>query len=392
MGADAVAAALEQLAGLTSGSAVSRSGALARSVSLVRRLDPDDKRELAARVAERVAPSLVPRIRAQTGVDLTAEQVDSLLDLVRRLDHDDLTSIAADVRAEALGTAGDGAADAAPERGAGGGAAAEDAGGDAPGELGDVDRGSLRRIVARMRDEAADAAVTLASARADAERHAREAAALTRERDAAVAARRDLEQELRDTTAALRATEQRVQELERGQRRLERELEARRAELDQATELARRQADLAGAATGRAAAAVEGRGARDRGAAGPVGGVAPLPVDVVLDRQRRASSGREHLALLEAAAGPLRGVEPARRRDVVAAVPDGWARRRAIGGLVDAAVCDGAEALALTALLGRDGDRRLAVGDLVARGLVSVEDASGVLDARAVARLRRRAS
>lgn len=388
MGADAVAAALEQLAGLTSGSAVSRSGALARSVSLVRRLDPDDKRELAARVAERVAPSLVPRIRAQTGVDLTAEQVDSLLDLVRRLDHDDLTSIAADVRAEALGTAGDGAADAAPERGA----AAEDAGGDAPGELGDVDRGSLRRIVARMRDEAADAAVTLASARADAERHAREAAALTRERDAAVAARRDLEQELRDTTAALRATEQRVQELERGQRRLERELEARRAELDQATELARRQADLAGAATGRAAAAVEGRGARDRGAAGPVGGVAPLPVDVVLDRQRRASSGREHLALLEAAAGSLREVEPARRRDVVAAVPDGWARRRAIGGLVDAAVCDGAEALALTALLGRDGDRRLAVGDLVARGLVSVEDASGVLDARAVARLRRRAS
>lgn len=60
-------------------------------------LPPARKRELAIEVAERVAPQLVPAIRADDG-DLTAEQVGALVDLLRRADHQQLDDLVTALR------------------------------------------------------------------------------------------------------------------------------------------------------------------------------------------------------------------------------------------------------------------------------------------------------
>lgn len=389
MGATEVAAALEQLAELTSGPTLQRAGSLARGLRLLRGLAPDDKRELAARVAERAAPALVPRIRAQTGMDLTAQQLEAVLDLVRRLDRDDLGAIVEDVRRGEVLDVAERVADAA--------AAATGA-----PEDGLDDPAALRQAVARLREEAAESAVALAAARSEAERHANALAAAERSRDAAETQRRELLRELEDTKAALHATEVRAREAERRAERLRGDVDRLGEELRQRADATRRAVD------DRVALAA---GAGPDGGAGPTG--APIPMgattglgrwatgpahvaararvaatsfDGLLDALRSAGTGRERLALLDAGAAALRDASPDGRRRAVEAVPDGWARRRAIARLATRSVCDGAEAVALAASLGRRGERRLLVGELVRRGLVSPDAAAGAVDERAAAR------
>ena len=67
-------------------------------------LPVDRKRALAVEVAGRVAPQLVPAIRADDG-DLTAEQVGALVDLLRRADQDQLDDLVTALRTGEVGTA-----------------------------------------------------------------------------------------------------------------------------------------------------------------------------------------------------------------------------------------------------------------------------------------------
>ncbi|MBY5163951.1 hypothetical protein, partial [Salsipaludibacter albus] len=87
--ADVVDAAIP----MASGSRMERARAGLRALGLFGQLSAGDKRDLAVLVAQRVAPELVPRIRSEGGVDLTDEQSRAVLDMVRRLDGDDLREL-----------------------------------------------------------------------------------------------------------------------------------------------------------------------------------------------------------------------------------------------------------------------------------------------------------
>jgi hypothetical protein len=82
---------------------------------------------------------------------------------------------------------------------------------------------------------------------------------------------------------------------------------------------------------------------------------------------------------------------PAARRAAIGAVPDGWARRRMLERLVEAAVVTPEEAPGLLRLLDRSSDRTWVAGTMLADDLVAVDDLAGIVDDRALARLRRRA-
>jgi hypothetical protein len=77
---------------------------------VIAQLPPERKRALAVEVADRVAPQLVPAIRAESG-DLSAEQVGALVDLLRRADRDQLDDLVTALRegdvAEAAELVGD---------------------------------------------------------------------------------------------------------------------------------------------------------------------------------------------------------------------------------------------------------------------------------------------
>ena len=79
------------------GNAVQRVGVAVEASSAIRELSPAAKRELAAEIAERVAPQLVPQIRAEDG-DLTPEQVGAVVDLLRRADREQLDDLVTALR------------------------------------------------------------------------------------------------------------------------------------------------------------------------------------------------------------------------------------------------------------------------------------------------------
>jgi hypothetical protein len=70
-----------------------RAAVLGRGVRALARMDGREQRELALAVAERVAPQLLPRIEAETGATLTEQQVAAVLDLVRRLEPDQIDDV-----------------------------------------------------------------------------------------------------------------------------------------------------------------------------------------------------------------------------------------------------------------------------------------------------------
>lgn len=71
---------------------------------VIAQLPPARKRALAVEVAERVAPQLVPAIRAESG-DLTGEQVGALVDLLRRADREQLDDLVLALRTGDVGSA-----------------------------------------------------------------------------------------------------------------------------------------------------------------------------------------------------------------------------------------------------------------------------------------------
>lgn len=71
---------------------------------VIGQLPPERKRALAIEVADRVAPQLVPAIRAEEG-DLTTQQVGALVDLIRRADEQQLDDLVTALRTGEVGAA-----------------------------------------------------------------------------------------------------------------------------------------------------------------------------------------------------------------------------------------------------------------------------------------------
>ncbi len=84
---------------------IDQARALQRAVKGFNALDVTQKRDLAIRIAERVAPDIVPKIQAETDADFTIAQVQAVLDMARRLDAGEVAELRA-VVAEGEGIAG----------------------------------------------------------------------------------------------------------------------------------------------------------------------------------------------------------------------------------------------------------------------------------------------
>lgn len=89
---------LELLEGLRGASKLGRARILARAAQVIRRLTGEQRKQLALEVARHAAPDLAPRIEAATGGDLSGRQVGTLIDLIRKLDNDQLAEVAIAIR------------------------------------------------------------------------------------------------------------------------------------------------------------------------------------------------------------------------------------------------------------------------------------------------------
>lgn len=76
-----------------SGNTFDRARSVSSALQEFRDLSGDQKRSLALLVARRAAPELVPRIEAETGIDLTPEQTRTVIDLVARLGDANLAEL-----------------------------------------------------------------------------------------------------------------------------------------------------------------------------------------------------------------------------------------------------------------------------------------------------------
>lgn len=109
---------IDLFADVREGSSFERARAAANAFRAFATLSASDKRDLAVLVAERAAPQLVPRIQAETGLDLTREQVQAVIDMAGRMDAQDIEELRHAVtdpgaRQDALRTVGASAATAA---------------------------------------------------------------------------------------------------------------------------------------------------------------------------------------------------------------------------------------------------------------------------------------
>lgn len=109
---------IDLFADVREGSSFERARAAANAFRAFGSLGASEKRDLAVLVAERAAPQLVPKIQAETGLDLTREQVQAVIDMAGRMDADDieeLRHVATDqqAREQTLRTVGASAASAA---------------------------------------------------------------------------------------------------------------------------------------------------------------------------------------------------------------------------------------------------------------------------------------
>lgn len=84
---------LDLVGSLRSGGPVARARTAAEAIKTLRSLSVKDKRDLALLVAERTAPQLVPRIQAEGFTDLSTEQIEAVVDMVRNLDSDDVDDL-----------------------------------------------------------------------------------------------------------------------------------------------------------------------------------------------------------------------------------------------------------------------------------------------------------
>ncbi len=98
----------------------------------------------------------------------------------------------------------------------------------------------------------------------------------------------------------------------------------------------------------------------------------------------------DRLALLADAGADVWDLGPTGRAAVLDAVPDGWARRRALLRWVALDVITADEAPALVRRLGRRSDRAWVAASLVEAATLDVEDLAGLCDPRDARRLARR--
>ncbi len=109
---------IDLFADVRDGSSFERARAAANAFRAFASLSASQKRDLAILVAERSAPQLVPKIQAETGLDLTREQVQAVIEMAGRMDAEDIEELRRSVqddqaRSDAVRTVGTSAATAA---------------------------------------------------------------------------------------------------------------------------------------------------------------------------------------------------------------------------------------------------------------------------------------
>lgn len=407
---------MAEATGMASGSKFERARAAATAMSSFLQLSPDDKRDLAVMVAQRAAPDLVPRIQSETGMDLTAEQSKAVLDMIQRMDGDDITELAASLRSPEARTA---------TLGAIGGAAATATGmgdvvtgqGDQPGagdqdsqttQSGvaaatsaaaaenptDVAAAQVATLTSRVADLEADLAAAEARARTVTETRDRAHTGLEQAREQV----EELEARLRDSDSEMarlqRDHDARVEELERQVRRATRDAQDSHRRPVATTQSAATTTGLADgfSSPGALASGFGSPGRIDTTAmfesAGhavtatadfdtattsptpdPTTGVAQLAADVA------GLSASAALRRVRDVGGQMAGATTSELATLLEAIPDGWARRRALAHLVTHDVA-GAKATALLGLLDRISDQVFAASAFLDAGIAWPQIAS----------------
>ena len=110
----------------------------------------------------------------------------------------------------------------------------------------------------------------------------------------------------------------------------------------------------------------------------------------LVDRLRRATTDAQRLRVLRAALDGLADLDRATRRAVLSAVPDGWARRRALEAMLQAQVVATAEVPDLVRMLASPMARTWVCASAVEADMLRIDEVDGLVDPRAAARLRRR--
>ena len=121
-GPDAIEAVLDLLSEFRETRGVGgRARVAVQLTQALRRLQPEQRRQLAVDVAQRAAPHLVERIEEDADVDLTPAQLRAVIEMVGNMDRDDVEGLRSSVRdpswrqraaARALGSADEVLADA----------------------------------------------------------------------------------------------------------------------------------------------------------------------------------------------------------------------------------------------------------------------------------------
>jgi len=418
---------LAQASRLRSGTRFEQARAGATALSTFLQLSADDKRDLAVAVAQRVAPELVPRIQAETGVDLTAEQSRAVLDMIARLDGDDLGELSRAMASPAarratLGAVGDAAAAAtglddvvsAPATPAADSPAATPTTAKPLGSAATADSDAAaaaghRAAAAHPDDARAAEADTLAGRIVDLEARLAAAETLARTHEQSLEAARD---HLADEKARADAVAAQLREAANQADITRREHEGEVDELRRQLRRSRRELEEAGGGSesSRAIAArPPPRVARTSAFtsmpsfdAGLEDGVPPVPelfADITVDTAVRtsptalggvaaadpafdpdAASISQLVATLAAGsrAAALRTIRvwlprlgdssPGDRVRVLEAVPDGWARRRVLQRMVEAGITTQQDVAAL-GLLSMTGDQVFAAGSMLDAGM-----------------------
>lgn len=369
---------------MQSGSRLERARAGVGAFGLFRELSADDKRELAVLVAQRVAPELVPRIQAEGTIDLTEDQSRAVLDMVRRLDADDLVELQDAVatpesRRQALQSVG-GAAAAAT--------GLDDVVADPPAKAGSpppsaasTNTGAMPRPGADDSSEQLRARVRILDERVDElTEELAEARHAQSESEAAIRAARA---EAQDAVSRAQAAEHRADERDRAAER------ARRNAEDAAERVREVEARLRRARSG-VDDGFFGTPDRDVSDPGPAEHGMPTHRSTsTIETRLRSLPPSGALRLVTRTVPGLAERSPDDRLRIVMAIPDGWARRRAIQRLTEGGAVTAMEAPGLVATLSSAGNQVFAARTMLDHGVADLAALAPALDSPARERLAR---
>lgn len=365
---------LAHAARVHNGTKFERARASATTLSTFLQLSADDKRNLAVMVAQRAAPELVPRIQAESGVDLTADQSRAVLDMISRLDGNDLKELSVSVATPEARRATLGAVTASAATATGlDDVVAADAG---------PDEALAGRVVA-LEASLAAAETTM--------RHNEQSLEQARHSATEAEARADqLETQLRDAASKAdivrREHDTELDELRRQLRHATREVEeAGGSSMSSLASVARPAvmpgsvsafdmmpsfdlgdvSDLLPSAVTEGATGLPGRPAP--GLTSETTGATASVSDLVATLE--AGSAAAALRTIRAWLPRLAQTSPSERARVLQAIPDGWARRRALQRMVEAGVATTGQDAGLLTLLERTGDQVFAAASMIRAGL-----------------------